>query len=79
MGRGLRPGAALCKFRSWRRRKKGFLFLPCLSDGRRGRGFSSKPPYQPGICLGFNGGGPHLAEPPSYRQAACPVGQPKQA
>lgn len=68
VGRGLRPGAAPCKFRSWRRRKKGFLFLPCLSDGRRGRGFSSKPPYQPGICLGCSGGGPHLAEPPSYGQ-----------
>lgn len=28
MGRGLRPGAAPCKFRSWRRRKKGFSFFP---------------------------------------------------
>lgn len=52
VGRGLRPGAALCKFRSWRRRKKGFLFLPCLSDGRRGRGFSSKPSYQQGFVWG---------------------------
>lgn len=48
--------------------RRGFLFLPGLSDGRGGRGFCSKAPYQPGICLGCSGGSPHLAEPPSYRQ-----------